>query len=158
MIDAVDPTKTRYSVTANHKSARSNGATTSKRTLQVSDEYAPLGLAEYLNGDDHEVDDVIQPTQWPGVDLIANGSEPFPAEAMASTRLAHLLSKCRDDYSLILVRGPSAEAMADLQMLVARADSVVLAVDGRSYSFSKETEAVVSELIELGAPLVGVVS
>lgn len=55
---------------------------------------------------------------------------------------------------MILLSGPSTLHPADLQMLAARADGIIFTVNKKSLNvvFGEE---VISDLIELGAPLLG---
>jgi Mrp family chromosome partitioning ATPase len=114
------------------------------------------GLAEYLAGGDHSMTSLIQPTSCPGVDAIASGNVPFDREAMASSALTELLKSCRQSYTMVLVHGPVAVWAADLQMLTARADGVVLAAS-RAASCDPRAREVVEDLLNLGAPIIGVV-
>jgi Mrp family chromosome partitioning ATPase/uncharacterized protein involved in exopolysaccharide biosynthesis len=116
------------------------------------------GLAEYLaDSQRFEVNDLIRHSGCDGIDVIASGSVPFSREAMASSALTGLLEQCSRNYTLVLVNGPAARWSADLEMLTARADGVVLMATPRVKN-DASARAVVNDLIELEAPLVGVVS
>jgi Mrp family chromosome partitioning ATPase len=115
------------------------------------------GLSEYLSEDCEAVVELVRPTGCPGVDLISSGRAGFPREAMAMSCLTELLNTCRKNYTIIMVHGPSADCTADLQMLSARADGVVLVATKAAVSDSR-SRACVEDLLELGAPLVGLVA
>jgi Mrp family chromosome partitioning ATPase len=115
------------------------------------------GLSEYLSEDCEAVGELIRPTGCPGVDLIASGRSGFAREAMASSCLTELLNTCRRNYTMVLVLGPAADRVADLQMLTARADGIVLAAT-KSAGKDPRARAAVQDLLELGAPVIGLVA
>lgn len=117
----------------------------------------PPGLAEYFSNECKSTSDLIRPTNCPGVDLIASGYAAFHREALASSTLTDLLNTCRQNYTMILVHGPAAMWAADLQMLAARADGVVLTASKR-VGRDPQAREVVEDLMNLGAPIVGVVA
>jgi len=115
------------------------------------------GLAEYLSEDCEAVGDLIRPTGCPGVDVITSGRSGFAREAMASSCLTELLNVCRRNYTMVLVHGPAADRGADLQMLTARADGVVLAAT-KSAGNDPRVREIVQDLLDLGAPIIGLVA
>jgi Mrp family chromosome partitioning ATPase len=76
---------------------------------------------------------------------------------MASSCLTQLLNTCRQNYTIILVHGPAINLAADLQMLTARADGIVLAATKESAKDPRARDFV-EDLVELGAPLIGLVA
>jgi Mrp family chromosome partitioning ATPase len=116
-----------------------------------------VGLSEYLAEECEDVSDLIRPTSCPGVDLIASGRNEFPREAMASSCLTELLNTCRRNYTMVLVHGPAVDSAADLQMLTARSDGVVLAAT-RHIGKEPRAREFVQDLLELGAPIIGLVA
>jgi hypothetical protein len=116
-----------------------------------------FGLSEYLSEECEDIGELVQPTGCPGVDLIASGSSGFSREAMASSCLTQLLNACRKNYTMVLVHGPAADSAADLQMLTARADGVVLTAT-KECSKDPRSRDVVQDLLDLGAPLIGLVA
>ena len=118
---------------------------------------AALGLSEYLSEECDDVGDLVQPTGCPGVDLIASGRRSFSREAMASSCLTQLLNTCRKNYTMVLVHGPAVDCAADLQMLTARADGIVLATTKAAVKDPRARDFV-QDLLDLGAPLIGLVA
>jgi Mrp family chromosome partitioning ATPase len=118
---------------------------------------ATSGLSEYLSEECEDLGELVQPTGCPGVDLIASGRRGFSREAMASSCLTQLLNTCRKNYTMVLVHGPAVDCAADLQMLTARADGIVLAATKESGK-DPRARALVEDLLELGAPLIGLVA
>ena len=89
-----------------------------------------------------------------GIDFLPGGCTVTASEAMASSRLTTLIDQFRERYSMILLCGPSTLHPADLQMLAARADGIVLTVNKKSLQ-TVYGEEVINDLIELGAPILG---
>ncbi|WP_425398148.1 hypothetical protein [Aeoliella sp.] len=115
-----------------------------------------FGLADFLSRECEEVTELIQPTTCAGVDQISAGKVDFPHEAMASSCITELFAHCRKTYSVILVAGPPVTARADFQLLASRADGILLAASRASVREPANREAV-QDLIELQAPMLGVV-
>ncbi len=147
--------------------AASNGNRQSSSGRQIESEFAShaspverpesVGLADFLQGLELGLDDLIRPTSIAGVDIIPCGSRRFPREGLAASRLTTLLEVCRQRYTMILVAGPSTNQPSDLQMLSARADGILLTVlpTGRLSGSGAE---VVRDLLDLGALVIGIVS
>jgi Mrp family chromosome partitioning ATPase len=115
-----------------------------------------IGLADFLRSHDVTADDMICRTSIPGVDMIPSGSTGFPQEGLAASRLTDLLDECRRRYTMILLAGPPTLQPSDLQMLSARADAILFTLP-RSGRSNTQGEEVVRELLELGAPVIGIV-
>ncbi len=112
------------------------------------------GVAEFLAGEVQEVDSMILNTGIAGIDFLPGGCTVTASEAMASSRLTTLIDQFRERYSMIMLCGPSTLHPADLQMLAARADGIVFTVNKKSLT-TVYGEEVISDLIELGAPILG---
>ncbi len=161
IVDAIDPT---------HGTTLSQGLPNSREAARQHSTAngrgpsgAPLaqsrtaGLSEYLSRECEGVADLIQPTACPGVDLISAGGAAFPREAMASSCVTELFDHCRKTYSIILVAGPPVVARADFQMLAARADAILLAASRAAVHDPVSREAV-QDLVDLRAPVIGIVA
>ena len=116
-----------------------------------------MGLSDIFSNNAPITADLIQHTENPCVDLIGSGEGVFPVEAMASARLTELLKSCQSSYSMIFIAGPPIASRADLQMLAARADAIVLTADKRSVK-DPASPAAIRDLIELQAPVIGVMA
>lgn len=158
LVDAVSPDRSPLQV-LDLPAGYANGSAKSPEHTASGTEVAVSypGLAEYLSQEHGDVSELIRPTAHPRVDFIASGRKAFPREAMASSYLTALLDACRKNYTVMLVNGPSARYAADVQMLAARADGVVLTAN---YRVKKDAQAaaVVKDLVELQAPIIGVVA
>ena len=164
LVDAIDPSTGSSSLSSPVSSAEGQATA---RLLSV-DRKTPrngentklkkvFGLSDYLARECEGVTDLIQSTACPGVDLISAGANQFPSEAMASSCITELFEHCRNTYSMILVAGPPAVARADFQMLAARADAILLAADRASIG-DPINRAVVQDLVDLRAPVIGIVA
>ena len=163
LIDAIDPGLAANSMASGRfkilpapkntpsTTAESNGAGTSETNGKTSP-----GLAEFLSRECEDVIDLIKPTACPGVDWITSGNGTFPTEALASSCVSDLFDHCREAYTMLLVAGPPVSSQADLQMLAARADGLVLLTDKRDVN-DPSCRAAVQDLVEVGAPIIGVV-
>jgi len=112
------------------------------------------GVAEFLAGEYEDATQLVKGTGVVGVDFLPGGCSVTASEAMASSRLTALIDQFRGRYSMILLCGPSTLHPADLQMVAARADGIVFTVTKRSLQTVYGAE-VISDLIELGAPILG---
>jgi Mrp family chromosome partitioning ATPase len=139
----------------NGKAGRKGNLVEQSREASTTDAL-PLGLSDYFRRHDLTASDLICGTDIPGVDMIPAGSEAFPGEVFSSARVTSLLDDCRQDYTLILVSGPSTSHPSDLQMLAARADGILLTVP-ESGTASGSGDEVVRDLLNLGAPVIGIV-
>jgi hypothetical protein len=115
------------------------------------------GLSEFFSEECEDVGELVQPTSCPGVDLIASGRTGFSREAMASSCLTELLNTCRKNYTMVLIHGPAVDRAADLQMLTARCDGIVLAAT-KECAKDPGVRDCVQDLLDLGAPLIGLVA
>ena len=76
---------------------------------------------------------------------------------MASSCLTELLTACRKNYTMVLIHGPAVDRAADLQMLTARCDGIVLAAT-KECAKEPGIRDSVQDLLDLGAPLIGLVA
>lgn len=155
IIDAISPNKSRVPITNVIPMPEQLPTETKAVSGEASAEQP--GLSDYLTSGGQTVSDLVRHTGCPGVDLISSGNAAFPREALASSCLTELVEQCRENYSMILVNSPAATASADLQMLTARADGVVLMAT-KDVRKNPRARAAVVDLIELGAPIIGVVA
>jgi capsular exopolysaccharide synthesis family protein len=90
------------------------------------------GLSEYLS-EICEWEDVVQPSDVPGLDIITCGERPLnPAELLSSNRMSLIIHKAKSLYDLVILDSPTLLYMADSRILASYADSVVVIVRSRS--------------------------
>ena len=165
LVDAVSPDRALLPVTnllpqgssAPLASGKQSQSTTHALAANAAARGGGPGLSEFLHEECDDIGELIRPTGCPGVDLISSGRVGFAREALASSCLTQLLGKCRKNYTIVLVNGPAFNFTADLQMLTARADGIILAAT-KSVGKDPRARAVVEDLIELGAPIIGLVA
>ncbi len=112
------------------------------------------GVAEFLAGNMEDAGSLVFASGVNGIDCLSGGCSAVASEAMASSRLTDLIEQFRTKYSMIILSGPSTLSPADLQMLAARADGIVFTVNQSSVNSVYGNE-VIGDLLELGAPILG---
>ncbi len=77
------------------------------------------GLAEYLNGSQRDVDQlIIHDTVTPGVSILPTGAfPPNPTELLESSRFDNLIQYLRTEYDYIFIDCPPVQMMADAQII-----------------------------------------
>ena len=113
-----------------------------------------LGLSDYLAFNCNHPDDICHPEEGYGVDRIRAGQAIVTADALATHRMAELILELRQNYSLILIIGPSLSQAVDLQILATMALGVVAVVDA-PVPITREVRRTLDELNDLGAPILG---
>jgi hypothetical protein len=129
-------------------------ATQSKAGLP---QLAMAGLTNFLKDPTVGWQDLIQQTAVDGVDCVMAGDLPMPAEGLATHRMTDFLKELRQQYSLIVLMGPSTSRPVDLELLASRADGIVFSTDGKD-EISERSQAAVKNLVDLNAPVLGVIS
>jgi hypothetical protein len=144
---------------ASGNGAASNGSAESKTAGETSGTAVaePRGLAAYFARTSDVLDDLIHPTSLPNVDRLRSAEFPLPHESWGTQRMTDLLNHLRERYTLVLISGPSVAQPVDLQMLAARVDGIVLSApaDGQ---ISPSADVVVNDLLQLSAPIMGLVT
>jgi Mrp family chromosome partitioning ATPase len=113
------------------------------------------GLAALLRDGELAAVDALRPGRH--FDVLPVGDARLPAEAFASRRLSDVLAELRRRYSTILLIGPDASHAVDLEMLAARASSLVFVARrrGRPTPVALQT---IDSLRAVSAPILGLVS
>lgn len=112
------------------------------------------GLADYLTLPWRTVDDIVLRTANPRFDCITRGNRPLPAEGLATRRMSELVGRARERYSLVLVAGPRASQLVDIELMAARCDAIVLLAGEKC---SHECHETIADLMRLRAPILGLV-
>lgn len=115
---------------------------------------AETGLSEWLADPELPVEEVVRRGRM--FDWVAVGATPLPIEAYADPRLSQLLEHLRRSHSVVLVVGPRAEASIDVEMLAARADSVLF-VSAPGRTPSPGASRTLAALRERRAPVLGLI-
>ncbi|MBD5294967.1 MAG: polysaccharide biosynthesis tyrosine autokinase [Bacteroides sp.] len=77
------------------------------------------GLAEYLNGSQRDVDQlIVHDTITPGLSILPTGAfPPNPTELLESSRFDNLVQYFRTEYDYIFIDCPPVQMMADAQII-----------------------------------------
>ncbi len=118
---------------------------------------ATFGVSDFLCHEELEIGDLVLHTRYPRVDCIHGGVCPHPREGLASRRMTELLDQSRGRFTMILVAGPSTRSQTDVQLLAARADGMLFTVAPNT-SISARGHEVIQDLIDLEAPVMGLIS
>ena len=115
------------------------------------------GLSNFLADDSIGWSELVKQTDVKDVDCVMAGDLPMPAEGLATHRMTEFLHELRQRYSTRRVDGPSTERPVDLELLASRADGIVFTTDGE-HDVSERATAVVKNLVDLNAPVLGIIS
>lgn len=89
-----------------------------------------VGLVSIL-AENLEPTRAIQPTQMPGLSIIAAGpSSPNPSGLLASEAMGQLLQLSLLNFDYVVIDSPPVQAVADALILGSRTDGVVICVEG----------------------------
>lgn len=115
-----------------------------------------LGLCDYLLGR-AEVNEIIQPTIYPGLSVITGGrSTTEPVNLLSSDRMKTLLIDLRKENDIVLLDTPSVLAVADSCILAPLVDGVLLVVKRASIGKEK-LKAAIEQLNNVKAKLLGLI-
>ena len=129
---------------ANGNGHAANGLTTGR-----------MGLALALAGGTKDVEDVLVERGDDGIDRLQLGEGELPVEAFASPLMGRLLDRYRNDYSMVLLSGPAAKHIADVQMLASRCDGTMFVAPDKG-AIAPNARRTIVDLIENRAPIMGV--
>lgn len=88
--------------------------------------HAPVGLADYLQGQVANFDEIIHKTDVPGLDVICCGGIPAnPSELIGSTRMQDFLAEIQKRYDRVVLDCPPVSAVSDPLVISAKSDGVV---------------------------------
>ena len=134
-------------VASARKRAGSSSGWSSVRNLKQ------LGVAEYLLGE-ADFNQVVHRTSIDHVDCIPAGQLGIPTDVLVTRRMDAMMRSLRDNYSIVLIAGPDETRSFALEMLIARADGVLL-VGTSSGHTPPPTRQIVDKLAEVQAPVLG---
>ncbi|QDS96107.1 hypothetical protein FF011L_49140 [Roseimaritima multifibrata] len=126
--------------------------------LSVSEESADggrFGLAMALAGATKSPDDVLVFHGEDGIDRLELGEGELPVEAFASPLMTKLLDKYRNEYSMVLLSGPAAKHVADVQMLASRCDGTLFVAPKRG-SLTPRAHRIIEDLVASRNPIMGI--
>jgi len=87
------------------------------------------GFTNLLVDREASLEDYIQPTMAPNLDVLSCGPiPPNPSELLASKRTLQLLEELKQRYQAVLIDSPPVVAVTDATILAAHVDAVILVV------------------------------
>lgn len=88
--------------------------------------HAPMGLAGYLAGRVERLEDIVNKSEVPNLDVIACGPIPAnPSELLESPRMDQLLAELRQRYDRVVVDCPPVSAVSDPLMVGSKTDGML---------------------------------
>ncbi|HMO63629.1 MAG TPA: polysaccharide biosynthesis tyrosine autokinase [Verrucomicrobiota bacterium] len=88
--------------------------------------HAPVGLADYLQSEVKNFDEIVHKTDVPGLDVICCGGIPAnPSELIGSTRMQDFLAEIQKRYDRVILDCPPVSAVSDPLVISAKSDGVV---------------------------------
>ena len=102
-----------------------------------------------------EMEEIIVPTTISAVDCVFPGLSTSK-ELLATAQMSEFMEYVKRKYSIIVLIGPGAANLTDLQIVAAHAESVSFVYNARKNLAAGTGQSIVS-LSELGAPLVGAI-
>lgn len=117
---------------------------------------ASPGITTYLSGN-ATLDDILQPTQIPGLTLIAAGPRaPSPANLLHSDVFKALLQELRQRFQQVIIDTPPIVGFVDARLVAALADGVVL-VTRQGATHRKAGRLAQQLLSQIHVPIVGAI-
>ncbi|MDV7198350.1 polysaccharide biosynthesis tyrosine autokinase [Rhodococcus kroppenstedtii] len=115
-----------------------------------------VGLSTVLSGQ-ADVDDVLQPTKFPGVDVLASGPlPPNPSELLGSEASRTVMATLRSRFDYVVVDAPPLLPVTDASVITAHADGA-LVVARHGHTKREEITRALGNLAQVGAPVLGVI-
>ncbi|MFQ6026145.1 MAG: polysaccharide biosynthesis tyrosine autokinase [Dehalococcoidia bacterium] len=90
------------------------------------------GLSTFLSDPGAEIDQVLQPTDFPRLKVVTAGPAPAnPVELLKSPKMNRVLQELKDAGALVLVDAPPVAIASDGLILASLVDGVVIVADGQ---------------------------
>lgn len=114
----------------------------------------PVGLFDYLDGHIDSDAELINRIDGSRCHLIHVGRENGHFDRVFSKRMTNLLSKCRQEYSIILMYGPELHRSVDIELQCRHSDGIIILYD-RGEPLSQDVKSTLNQLADMGAPIIG---
>ncbi|GGD49766.1 polysaccharide biosynthesis tyrosine autokinase [Erythrobacter arachoides] len=115
----------------------------------------PMGMSQYLLGNDDWQSLVIQSTPLEDFDVIPAGRKPLSAaELLSSGRFQRLLDEAAPLYDHVILDAPPVLGLADAPMIAPALDGVLLVIEANGGKW-RHLESAVSRLRQANAELLG---
>lgn len=115
------------------------------------------GLAEYLIGDESDLDSIIHATKIDNLSILtAGGLPPNPSELLGSDAMSRLIDQLEREWDMVLFDSPPIVAVTDASMISAEIDAVALVVKAGQTERSA-VERALDMIRNVKAPLIGAI-
>jgi capsular exopolysaccharide synthesis family protein len=116
-----------------------------------------LGISNYLDEKNVKIDDLIQHTGIPGLDLISCGTiSTNPSELLEKNELEELLAKLREIYDHIIIDTPPIHLVTDA-LIVAKYVDVSLYVIRQGYTQKEELDFIKATNLDTRLPNLNII-
>jgi capsular exopolysaccharide synthesis family protein len=116
-----------------------------------------LGISNYLDEKNVKIDDLIQHTSVPGLDLISCGTiSTNPSELLEKNELEELLAKLREIYDHIIIDTPPIHLVTDA-LIVAKYVDVSLYVIRQGYTQKEELDFIKATNLDTRLPNLNII-
>lgn len=141
---------------AGHQVALVEGDLRRPRVSKYMGIVGSVGLSTVLSGQ-ADVDEVMQPTRFPGVEVLASGPlPPNPSELLGSEAARVMMASLRERFDYVVVDAPPLLPVTDASVLTAHADGA-LVVARHGHTKREELTRALGNLHQVGAPVLGVI-
>ena len=114
----------------------------------------PHGLFDYLGGIAEDNEGLINRIDGSRCHLIHAGKKRGHFDRIFSHKMSELISKCRKQYSIILMYGPELHRTVDVEMQCRHSDGVLVLYD-RGEPLSQNIRSTLNQLNEIGVTIFG---
>ncbi|WP_442973009.1 polysaccharide biosynthesis tyrosine autokinase [Rhodococcus sp. NBC_00294] len=115
-----------------------------------------VGFSTVLSGQ-AGVEEVLQPTKFHGVDVLASGPlPPNPSELLGSEAARTVMDTLRASFDYVVVDAPPLLPVTDASVITAHADGAIV-VARHGHTKRDELTRALGNLTQVGAPILGVI-
>ena len=116
-----------------------------------------LGISDFLSGEKVNIEDLIQHTSIPGLDIISCGTiSTNPSELLERDELEILLTELRRMYDHILIDSPPIHLVTDA-LIIARYTDVSLYVIRQGYTQKEELDFIKAANLDTRFPNLNII-
>ncbi len=116
-----------------------------------------VGLVQYLVFEGQSIWDKIQRTRMARADYLPAGGPCLATDVLASQQMRELIPELRKRYSVVLLVSPPLTSPIDVEILAGYVEGIVIVLNKPLNKGTDEAVAVVRNLKDLRAPLLGCV-
>ncbi|GGG28030.1 chromosome partitioning protein [Rhodococcoides trifolii] len=141
---------------AGHRVALVEGDLRRPRVSKYLGLVGSVGLSTVLSGQ-ASVSEVLQPTAFAGVDVLASGPlPPNPSELLGSESARTVINQLRDSFDYVVIDAPPVLPVTDASVMTAFADGAIVVVR-HGHTKRDELTRAIGNLTQVGAPVLGTI-